>query len=362
MARKKTGSQVPIIPEGYAYNELRPLVETTLRAKISVLLRGHPGVGKSSLAQELAAAMNLTLIDIRLAQRDPAELCGVFFPDHNRQILELFPPSWVKQASEKPCFVFLDEINAAVTRLHQAAAYQIVLEHRVGPFHFHPDTVVMGAGNLEEDNAIVSPLSSALCNRFAHYVMRPDVGNWLEWGARSGIDESILAYIGTEGIDVLYDNNGDFAFPTPRSWEMASSVCKLAATHEKKRAVAACIGASAADRFFTFQKIYGQVDVEGVVDKGLKIDFSKGKKAEPSFIYAAIFAVAAYVCNLPTLTSAQATNITAFLLSPGLDPEYRILFLRQLKHRSQVFDLLKPDHDFQALAAGLVDIQARMYK
>ena len=120
----------------------------------------------------------LPLIDIRLAQRDPAELAGVYFPDHDRRCLSLYAPDWVRQVCEKPGLVFLDEINAAVTRLHQAAAYQIVLEHRVGPFKFHPDTLVLAAGNLEEDNAIVAQLSSALCNRFVHYTLRVDTDCW----------------------------------------------------------------------------------------------------------------------------------------------------------------------------------------
>ena len=362
MARKKTAAVTQIVPEGYTYNELRSLLSTTLRSKISVLLRGHPGVGKSSLARELAQEMNLPLIDIRLAQRDPAELCGVYFPCHDRQELKLFPPEWVGQAKERPCFVFLDEINAAVTRLHQAAAYQIVLEHRVGPFEFHPDTVVMGAGNLEEDNAIVSSLSSALCNRFAHFIMRPDVGSWLEWGARNDIEEAILAYIGHVGVSALYENNDEFAFPTPRSWEMASKVYRNAHPDDRKRVVAACIGPSAADHFFTFHKIFGQVDVEGIVNKGQKMDFSKGKNAEPSFIYAAVFAVAAYVCGLPTLVADQAANLVKFLGSAGLDPEYKILFLRQINSRSNALDLLKPIREFQKLAGSLVDIQAKIYQ
>ncbi len=347
-----------IIPEGYTYSELRPLIETTLRSGISVLLRGHPGVGKSSLAQELATAMNLELIDIRLAQRDPAELCGVYFPDHERQALELFAPAWVKQAVEKPCLVFLDEINAAVTKLHQAAAYQIVLEHRVGQFRFHPETVVMGAGNLEEDNAIVASLSSALCNRFAHFILRPEVSDWLSWGVRHGIDGAILAYIGAHDVDVLYKNNGEFAFPTPRSWEMASRVFARAADGDRKRAVAACIGPSAADRFFTYYKIYGQFDVEGVVNRGQKISFDSRDNSEPSYIFAAVFAVSGYVCNLESLTPEQVTNTVGFIDSNGLDPEHRFLFLQQLKRRSDLFDLFRPNRHFQRLAANLVDFRS----
>lgn len=186
----KAATAAPLALEGLGYSELAPLVETTLHAGISVLVRGHPGVGKSTLAADLAGRMNPQLIDIRLAQRDPAEICGVYFPNREQQVLDLFPPPWVREACEHPRFVFLDEVNAAVTKLHQAAAYQIVLEHRVGSCRFHKGTVVMAAGNLEEDNAIVSTLSSALANRFAHFILRVDARDWLAWAARASLPRS----------------------------------------------------------------------------------------------------------------------------------------------------------------------------
>ena len=132
-------------PKGYTWLELRDLARVTLDAGVSALMLGHPGVGKSALAKTLASEMKIPLIDIRLAQKDPAEIGGVYFPDKENGVLKLLAPDWVKNACNEPCFVFLDEINAAVSKLHQAAASQIVLEKRVGPFIFHPKTVVMGA-------------------------------------------------------------------------------------------------------------------------------------------------------------------------------------------------------------------------
>jgi predicted metal-dependent peptidase len=219
--------------------------------------------------------MSRPLIDIRLAQRDPAEIGGVYFPNRERRVIELLAPDWVMQACAGPCFVFLDEINAAVTKLHQAAAYQIVLEKRVGPFAFHAGTVVMAAGNIEEDRAIVTPLSSALCNRFAHYLMRPDVESWLKWAATAGMDERILAFVKTYGEEVLYKAGDDNAFPTPRSWEMASRVMARAEPADHKRVMAACVGAPMADQFFKYIEIYRKVDAAKIMAGGATLDFVK---------------------------------------------------------------------------------------
>jgi len=360
--RKKTPAPKPPIAEGYSYSELKPLVDVTLRAGISVLLRGHPGVGKSSLATEIAAEMGLPLVDIRLAQRDPAELGGVYFPDREQQVLSLFPPDWVRQACDEPVVVFLDEINAAVTRLHQAAAYQIVLEKRVGPFRFHPGTVVLAAGNLEEDNAIVTQLSSALCNRFAHYTLRVDARAWLEWGAGHGIDEAILAFIGRFGEEALYAHDGELAFATPRSWEMASRVRAQSPQSLRKRAVAACVGAPAAAKLDSYLRIYRRVNAARIIRKGLGMDFRKGKKAEPSFVYAAIYAVAAWLNHEGTVEDEHLPNVVKFMRSPGLDPEYVFLFLRQINNGAGVHDRLKALPDYRRLAGGLADLHAGLYQ
>ena len=152
----------PVVESGYTYVQLFPVVRSTLEAGISVLLLGPPGVGKSSLAVDLARAMKLRLIDIRLAQKDPAELGGVYFPNRDTRTLELFPPEWVKVACSEPCLVFLDEFNAAVTKLHQAAAYQITLDRVVGEHKLPENCIVIAAGNRTTDKSVAFKMPKAL--------------------------------------------------------------------------------------------------------------------------------------------------------------------------------------------------------
>lgn len=343
----------------YTYEQLFPLLYVTLKAKVSSLILGPPGIGKSALAQELAEKMGLPLIDIRLAQKDPAELGGVYFPDKETHTLELFAPEWVKKACNEPCLIFLDEFNSAVTKLHQAAAYQIVLERRIGKFQFHPDTLILAAGNREEDNSIVTTLSSALCNRFAHFEMGVDAECFLKWAANNNINSKIMAFIRTYGKDVLFAPSDDMAFATPRSWAMASRIIDALPQEDWKKAVASCVGVAMAERFEQYLKIYGMVHPEKIVSGEQIIDFRK--KRDPSFIYAAMFAVADYLTK-NEVKSENYDHIMNFLLSPGAAPEFQLLFLRQIRNRkAELFDRLKSRADFLLLANELVSLRATIY-
>ncbi|HNV72756.1 MAG TPA: hypothetical protein PKO06_23810, partial [Candidatus Ozemobacteraceae bacterium] len=59
-AKRDVIKAAPII-DGYSYPELFPLVKTFLQTGVSVLVRGHPGVGKSTMARELARDLALPL-------------------------------------------------------------------------------------------------------------------------------------------------------------------------------------------------------------------------------------------------------------------------------------------------------------
>jgi len=338
------------LEEGYSYPVLLPLIQRCLERNVSVLLRGHPGVGKSTLGGEIAGTMGLPMFDIRLAQKDPAELGGVYVPNREKKILELYPPDWVHQVCEKPAFVFLDEINAGVSKLHQAAAYQIILEHRVGASQFHPQTVVMAAGNLEEDEALAVPLSSALQNRFAHYIMKVDADAWVAWATGKGLAPDIIAYIAWRREPALYQRTGEYAFPTPRSWAMAATVDGDTLKElPRKRLMASCVGAAAAGEFTTFHRVYKNVDVEAILERGEVPELSG---AEPSFLYAMTFAVG-HLLRARGLKKTQAPNLFKLLQTSGFTPEFQVLLVKSIE-KTRAFAILMENEIFAPVRDNLV--------
>lgn len=346
------------IDEGFKYPDLKKLVRHCLDKKVSVLVKGHPGVGKSSMAMDIATDMGFDVndpyqfIDIRLAQKDPVELCGMIAPNRERRISEWYRPSWVPV--DRPAFIMLDEINSAVSKLHQAAAYQIVLERRVGDFKFHKDTVIMAAGNMEEDNAIVVPLSSALNNRFSHFILKPDVDAWLEWAARENLSSNVRAFIAFRRERVLYDNCGTDAFPTPRSWASGAKLDGIGDETMTKRLFSASVGEAHALEYMTFVKVYSRVDVRAIVENGVYPDLQTDANRDPAFLYALTFAVADYL-KVKVPGTKEIGNVFDFF-KKGFPREFQALMLRQIMPVADCLKALRAHPDFMTYAREFVDI------
>lgn len=338
------------------YKSVKKLVKTVLEEKISVLLLGHPGCGKSTMAKELAQEFGLPLEEIRLAQRDPYDIAGGWVPERENKKLMHYISEWAP--IEEPKFLFLDEFNAAITKLHQAAAYEIILDRKIGGYRFHEDTRIMAAGNLEEDNAIVSSLSSALLNRLAIFQLEPDVDTWLEWAKRSGISPITRAYISFRGIKGLYNYIPDQkTFPTPRSIAMAdklfqAGIRKSMKDHEIKGLLTSVIGEGDAVQYVAFWKVYKDIDALHVIKTG-----EVPQNREPSFLYALTYSIATHV---EKMKAKEILNYKHSILKflKKIPHEYVVLFIREVSNH-EVFSILsevmQQDQDFKRVINEIID-------
>jgi hypothetical protein len=141
----------------------------------------------------------------------------------------------------------------------------------------------------------------------------------------------------------------------------ARRVDRAAEEADRKRLVSACIGVPHAEKLFSWLRIYRQVDASRIIRKGQPVDFTTGTHADPSFVYAATYAVAAWLRTTHDVTDAQLPNVVRFLRSPGLDAEYAFLCMRQVRRNEALFDRLKGLPAFRELAGELVSLSASLY-
>ena len=175
-----------------------PMLASYIRAKLVPLLVGSPGCGKSQIIYKIAQDYNLKVIDLRLAQCDPTDLAG--FPTTVGNKSDYLPMAHFPIESDpvpegySGWLLFLDEMTSAPAAI-QAAAYKLVLDRMVGSHHLHKNVAIVAAGNLDTDNAIVQPMSTALQSRLVHMELVVDPKEWDEWATEAGIHHRITDFI-----------------------------------------------------------------------------------------------------------------------------------------------------------------------
>ena len=240
--------------------------------KLSVMIWGPPGVGKSSIVAQTAAKASLRLVDLRLSQLAPTDLRGL--PVARDGKAQWYPPEFLPHDGRG--VLFLDEINMAPPAM-QGIAQQLILDRKVGSYVLPDGWFVWAAGNRKEDRAAVFDMPAPLANRFVHLTVEPDFTSFKEHAISVGANERILAFLAFRPNLLHQVNDLKPAWPSPRSWMMANELLNAGLP------VAAAVGSSVAEEFEAFEAIYRELpDLTGIVAGGSTVEFP----AEPSVRYA----------------------------------------------------------------------------
>lgn len=187
----------------------------------AVYLWGPPGVGKSRICKDVAEEEKVEFIDMRLSMKDPTDIKGL--PTVQDGKARWLPPS--EFPTQGRGILLLDEMNLA-SPLTQAAAYQLILDRRVGEYVLPDGWHIIAAGNKAEHGANVFKMAAPLRNRFIHIEFELDVDNWREWALNNNVASEVIEFISFRP-DLLFafdQERHDNAFPTPRSWEFVSQI------------------------------------------------------------------------------------------------------------------------------------------
>ena len=245
--------------------EARAALKQCFDKKRPVFLWGPPGIGKSEVVAGIAEELGGTMIDLRLAQMEPTDLRGI--PYYNKDIgkmdwaapVDLPDEEFAK--TQKIVVLFLDEMNSAAPSI-QAAAYQLILNRRIGKYHLPDNVVVIAAGNRESDKGVTYRMPAPLANRFVHLEMRVDHEAWQNWAVMNNVHKDVVGYIGFAKQD-LYDfdpRSASRSFATPRSWTFVSELLEDdIGDHTLTDLVAGAVGEGVAVKFMAHRKVAGQL-------------------------------------------------------------------------------------------------------
>jgi hypothetical protein len=263
------------------HSDLAQAIYVFYKTKKPLYIWGGTGIGKSEVvrdtARKIAKEMNLEFsekdvqngkfgfIDIRISQLDPSDLRGLPFGEDGKT--KWLIPSFFPTNQDGCGIIFLDEINLAAPSI-QAAAYQLILDGRLGDYWLPKGWSIIAAGNRAEDKAFTFELARPLANRFNHIELdEPTPEEWAKWAAEKEIDGRMISFaLWKKKVNEHDLKNKDQAFLTPRSLATSGKIIiGIDEDNLLRTLVGSAIGSGLACEFVAYNKLTRKIDVEEVL-------------------------------------------------------------------------------------------------
>ena len=193
----------------------------------------------------------------------------------------------------------------------------------VGLKKLHPHVVIVCAGNLSTDRAIVNPMGTAMQSRLIHLEMELDFNNFLEdVMLKNHWDSRIIAFLSYKP-GLLHDfrpDHNEHTFCAPRTWEFMNKLIKDRPILDEDAALyAGAITSGVAVDFIQFTKVYESLPKLADIEKDAE---NAPLPADSATRYATITHLLEYV---------EDKNFDAIsLYVDRLPSEFRVLFYRGL--------------------------------
>lgn len=229
-------------------------IRKAIKIQRPIFVWGSMGIGKSEVIKQIADEEDMQLIDLRLSQLDAPDMRG--FPHISFGKMCFAMPDFFPDDAKSRGVLFLDELNAAMPAV-QAAAYQLILDRKVGKYQLPDGWAVVAAGNRESDQGVVYTMAAPLSNRFIHIDFDANFEDWRAHALKANFRTETINFMNFRPGLLNAPDPDKRAFPTPRSWKFVSDILDSDEDKEVERAlINGAVGEGAASEFAAFLKIY----------------------------------------------------------------------------------------------------------
>jgi hypothetical protein len=241
------------------------------------MLRGEPGIGKSSIMTALKEKFprhHLAYMDV-----PNMDLGDIAMPviDRDSKTTRYYPNSRFMFHTGEPVIVMLDEFSKGAAPVINML-HPLLEAHnpRLGDIPVHPDSIIFMTGNLATDG-VGDSLKAHTLNRISPIqIAKPSFDDWAEWAMNNDIEAEILAFgkqfpqIFASYTDASQKENpyiynplrATTAYVSPRSLERASNIVKIRHQLDSDSVIAALsgtIGEAAARDFQAYLEFSDQL-------------------------------------------------------------------------------------------------------
>lgn len=299
-------------------------LRTMILAREPVCIWSSPGIGKTSLMAQLAAAENMSMIDLRLVNLDPTDLRGLPCISADRTRTQWIPPEFLPTGPGRG-ILFLDELNRAPI-LTQNGGLQLVLDRKLGAYTLPDGWSVAAACNYSTDGGGVQKMTSALTSRFStHIHLQVDVDDWSKWALAAGLHPVTRAFMRFRPELLHQFDRNATSFPCPRTWEFISRITFQQPDQDIELALmAGSVGQAAALEYCAFLKLYRSLpSIDAILLDPKKAQLPKPEDAATAYAISSALARKA--------TDTNAARVITYL--DRLPIEYGVFAVRDMVTR-----------------------------
>jgi len=225
---------------------------------IRFLLRGEPGIGKSSLLESIASQTGYAHSYIDVPNMDLGDIAMPVI-DHETRTTKYYPNARFKMHEGKPVVIMLDEYTKGAEPVKNML--HPLLERvnpRLGDISATDNTIVFMTGNLGSDG-VGDNLKAHSRNRVVEInVSKPTADEWITWATNKGtIAPEVIAWVNqyphvlasytdpaqADNPYIFNPKKTTGAFVSPRSLETASNIVSTRAQNDTDSVIAALTGA-----------------------------------------------------------------------------------------------------------------------
>lgn len=221
------------------------------------LLRGEPGIGKSSLLKAITEKSGLPGVYVDVPNLDLGDVC-MPIPNHETRTMQYYPNARFGLHTGKPVVICLDEFSKGMDPVKNMLHPLLEISSaRLGDVPVPKGTIIFLTGNLDSDGVGDSILAHTQMRIVELEISKPTAPEWLPWANANGIHPTIRAWVERTPFALASYRDGDQAgnpyifFPnkvqgacvTLRTLEMASNIVKNRGGYGANALMAALTGA-----------------------------------------------------------------------------------------------------------------------
>lgn len=203
--------------------------------KVNLCLKGHQGIGKTQILQQVAKELGWDYKAIYCAQTSTEDLIGM------PKIVEDGKGGWSTEFAKPTLFpdkentIFvLEEINRAPLEVQQSVL-QLLTDKKIGNFVLPKNTLICACINPTDSFYMTQELDSVFVNRMITIDVETNIDEFCKYAEEKGVNTDIINFIGSLNSSQAAihftpkpsENTIGKPMASPRTWMIANDILKL---------------------------------------------------------------------------------------------------------------------------------------